>query len=102
MYILHYADIIIPVYYTPALKRSCFCKRAEITSSASTRILGAPRASHNLGAPLLLIVSARLLYSQYRFFKVNVYFTLRRYHYSILPYTGPKAIMFLQTRRDYE
>ena len=37
-----------------------------------TRILGAPRASHNLGAPLLLIVSARLLYSQCRFYKVNV------------------------------
>ena len=45
-----------------------------------TRILGALRASHNLGAPLLLIFSARLLYFQYRFFKVNVYFTLRRYH----------------------
>ena len=44
--ILHYADIIRPSYH-----RACFCKRAEITSSASTRTLGAPRASGSPWCP---------------------------------------------------
>ena len=86
------------IFY-PTLKRSCFFKRTEITSSVpSTRVLGAPRASHNLGAPLLLIISARLLYFPYRLFKLYVYivffvFTFSTYHYFILSYSGPKSYL---------